>query len=187
MMAHPVLKNSDLPLEPRGRLILGADLRARDAEGNLVEGVWGAGDATQVPDVTGNGLPFDGSCVPNAQHAVRQAKRLAKNIVGSLRGDAAADYVHKPAGAVAGLGLGIGVFTGGQKKFALKGFIAWFMHRGYHGLAMPMWERKFRVFGDWLGQLFLRRDVVSMIDVQQPRAAFEKFASRPKPKPEEGK
>ncbi|WP_028244880.1 NAD(P)/FAD-dependent oxidoreductase [Pseudoclavibacter soli] len=181
-MANPVLRNSDLPLEPRGRLRLRADLRATDDDG-IIEGVWGAGDSTQVPDVTGNGLPFDGSCVPNAQHAVRQARRLGKNIVASLRGDQPVDYVHKPAGAVAGLGVGNGVFTGGKKKFALKGGIAWLFHRGYHGLAIPTWERKWRVFGDWWHQIWLGRDIATTTHVQNPRAFFEEFASRPKPKP----
>ena len=54
------------------------------------------------------------------------------------------------------------------------------MHRGYHGLAMPIWERKIRVFG-WWNNFFLGRDIVSLTAVQQPRAAFEEFAARPKP------
>ncbi len=180
VMANPVLKASDLPLEPRGRLRLRADLRVEGDDG-VVEHVWGAGDATQVPDLSGSGLPFDGSCVPNAQHAVRQAKRLAKNIVASLRGEQPRDYLHKPQGAVAGLGPGRGVYTNGKKKFAIKGWVAWVMHRGYHGLAMPMWERKWRVVGDWLGEAFLHRDIVTLEKVQEPRAFFEEFASRPKP------
>ncbi len=179
VMANPVLKNSDLPLEPRGRLRVRADLRVEGDDG-IVEHVWGAGDSCQVPDLSGKGLPFDGSCVPNAQHAVRQAKRLAKNVTASLRGELPRDYLHKPAGAVAGLGPGRGVFTGGGKKFALKGWVAWMMHRGYHGLAMPTWERKLRVFGDWSEQLFIRRDIVTLEKVQEPRAFFEEYASRPK-------
>ena len=63
-MANPILKESDLPLEPRGRVRVAADLRVEGDDG-IVEGVWAAGDAAQVPDATGSGLP-DGSCVPNA-------------------------------------------------------------------------------------------------------------------------
>ena len=54
------------------------------------------------------------------------------------------------------------------------------MHRGYHGLAMPMWERKIRVFGNWFMNLVLRRDIVSLQRVQDPHAIFAEFASRPK-------
>lgn len=177
VMANPVLRNTDLPVEARGRLRVQADLRVVNEDGSVVEGAWGAGDVAAVPDLTGKGLP-DGTSVPNAQHALRQGKRLARNIVASLRGEATVNYFHKNAGAVAGIGLGIGVFQSG--KLAFKGWIAWMMHRGYHGLAIPMWERKFRVFGDWIGQFFLGRDVSGDIARDTPRAIFEQWAARPK-------
>lgn len=177
VMANPaVVRGSDLPTEQRGRITTRADLRVVDGE-NVVEGAWAAGDIAAVPDKTG-GLP-DGTCVPNAQHAVRQAKRLAKNIVAVLRGDEPVDYYHKNLGAVAGLGLYDGVFQSG--KFALKGFLAWVAHRGYHGLAMPTWERKWRVLWGWWHNLWLGRDTVQLKAVQTPRVFFETFASRPKP------
>ena len=137
---------------------------------------WAAGDIAAVPDLTGGGV--GGYCVPNAQHAVRQGKLLAKNIVAVLRGEEPKEYFHKNMGAVAGLGVGSGVFQSG--KIALKGLIAWFAHRGYHGLAMPSWERKFRVFWGWWNNFWLGRDIVSLAAVQQPRAQFEEFAARPK-------
>jgi NADH dehydrogenase len=175
VMANPVLRNTDLPVEERGRLRVQADLRVIDDNG-VVDGAWGAGDVTAAPDLTGGGVA--GYCVPNAQHAVRQGKLLAKNIVAVLREESPKDYFHKNAGAVAGLGLYHGVFQSGG--FAVKGLIAWFMHRGYHGLAIPMWERKIRVFGNWLVNFLFRRDMVSLEARVTPRAAFEEFASRPK-------
>jgi NADH dehydrogenase len=175
VMANPVLRDTDLPVEERGRLRVQADLRVIDNKG-VVPDAWGAGDVCAVPDLTGGGV--GGFCVPNAQHAVRQGKLLAKNIVGSLRGDDPAEYFHKNQGAVAGIGLYHGVFQSGG--FAVKGLIAWFMHRGYHGLAIPMWERKIRVFGNWILNFLLRRDTVSLEARSFPRAAFEEFASRPK-------
>jgi NADH dehydrogenase len=54
------------------------------------------------------------------------------------------------------------------------------MHRGYHGFAMPMWERKIRVFGNWIINFLTRRDLVGIPARDTPRAAFEEFASRPK-------
>ncbi|WP_345751025.1 NAD(P)/FAD-dependent oxidoreductase [Microbacterium rhizophilus] len=178
VMANPgVVRAGDLPTEPRGRITTQADLRVIDADKNVVEGAWAAGDIAAVPDKTG-GLP-DGTCVPNAQHAVRQAKRLAKNLVAVLRGEEPVDYYHKNLGAVAGLGLYDGVFQSG--KFALKGFLAWVAHRGYHGLAMPTWERKWRVLWGWWHNLWLGRDTVELITVERPRDFFEAYASRPKP------
>ncbi len=176
VMASPMLKNTDLPIDDRGRLKVQADLRVTDGE-NLIEGAWGAGDVSAVPDLSGGGV--GGFCVPNAQHAVRQGKLLAKNIAGSLRGELPAEYFHKNQGAVAGIGLYTGVFQ--SNKLAFKGIIAWFMHRGYHGLAIPMWERKIRVFSNWILNFLLKRDMTGIIARDEPRAAFEEFASRPKP------
>jgi len=175
VMAHPMLRGTDLPTEERGRLRVQPDLRVINDDG-IVPDAWGAGDVSAVPDLTGKGV--GGFCVPNAQHAVRQGKLMAKNIVAVLRGEEPKDYYHENLGAVAGLGLGVGAFQSG--KLAIKGVIAWFMHRGYHGLAIPMWERKIRVFSNWILNFLLGRDIVELSAREQPRVAFETFASRPK-------
>ncbi|MFD1720381.1 NAD(P)/FAD-dependent oxidoreductase [Amnibacterium endophyticum] len=180
VMATPMLKNTDLPTEERGRLRVKADLRVVTAEGEVVPDAWGAGDVSAVPDLTGKGV--GGFCVPNAQHAVRQGKQLAKNIVASLRGEGLTDYKHDSLGAVAGLGLYVGAFQSG--KVAVKGFPAWVMHRGYHGLAIPTWERKVRVIGNWGMNFVLGRDMVQVLAREYPRVAFETYASRPKGSPE---
>jgi NADH dehydrogenase len=176
VMASPMMRNTDLPIEERGRLRVQADLRVINDDG-VVEHAWGAGDVSAVPDITGGGV--GGFCVPNAQHAVRQGKRLAANVIAELRGELPVDYSHKNLGAVASIGLYVGVFQSGNTSF--KGIIGWAMHRGYHGLAMPMWERKIRVFGNWGLNLVLGRDEVGIIARDTPRAAFETFASRPRP------
>ncbi len=176
VMASPMLRNTDLPIEERGRLKVQADLRVIDADGNVVPDAWGAGDASAVPDLTGGGV--GGFCVPNAQHAVRQGKLMAKNVTAVLRGENPAEYFHKNQGAVAGIGLYTGVFQKG--KISFKGFIAWLMHRGYHGFAMPMWERKARVFGNWILNFLWKRDLVGLGARDTPREAFATFASRPK-------
>jgi NADH dehydrogenase len=175
VMAHPFVKNTDLPLDERGRIMAKASLQVVDGE-KLIVDAWTAGDVSAVPDLSGGGV--GGYCVPNAQHAVRQAKLLAKNILATLRNQPVVDYFHKNMGAVAGLGIGVGVFQ--YKKLAIKGLIAWFMHRGYHGLAMPMWERKIRVFSGWIWNFLLKRDIVAITATKDPRLAFETFASRPK-------
>ncbi len=177
VMANPtVVRGGDLPVEERGRIRTRADLRV-GTEDEIVEGAWAAGDVSAVPDLSGGGV--GGYCVPNAQHAVRQAKLLAKNLVAVLRGEVPREYFHKNLGAVAGLGLYNGVFQSG--KIALKGFVAWIAHRGYHGLAMPSWERKFRVVWGWWNNLWLGRDLVNLQAVQDPRYVFEEFAARPRP------
>jgi NADH dehydrogenase len=176
VMANPTVRHSDLPLEERGRLRVTADLRVTDDNG-VVKDAWGAGDVAAVPDLSGGGV--GGYTVPNAQNAVRQGKLLARNLVAALRGKAVKEYNHQNLGAVAGLGLGIGVFQSGP--IAIKGLPAWLMHRGYHGLAVPGWERKLRVFANWTLNLFLGRDIVSLEAREHPRAAFEQFAARQSP------
>ncbi|HWI32553.1 MAG TPA: FAD-dependent oxidoreductase [Microbacterium sp.] len=177
VMANPtVVRGGDLPVEERGRIRTRADLRV-GSDDEVVEGAWAAGDVSAVPDLSGGGV--GGYCVPNAQHAVRQAKLLAKNLTAVLRGELPREYVHKNMGAVAGLGLYNGVFQSG--RLALKGIVAWVAHRGYHGLAMPSWERKFRVLWGWWNNLWLGRDIVSLQAVQDPRYVFEEFAARPRP------
>ena len=54
----------------------------------------------------------------------------------------------------------------------IKGFPAWLIHRGYHVLAVPSWERKVRVLVGWLPPLLFGRDIVSLQSVQTPREAF---------------
>ena len=46
------------------------------------------------------------------------------------------------------------------------------MHRGYHVLAVPSWERKIRVLAVWLTAAVFGRDIVSLAAVQDPRRAF---------------
>ncbi len=175
VMASPFVKNTDLPMDERGRIIALPTLQI-NKDGNALSGAWTAGDVAAVPDLTGGGV--GGFCVPNAQHAVRQGKLLAKNIVATLRNEGIVEYKHKNLGAVAGLGLYNGVFQSGN--IVLKGFLAWCAHRGYHGLAMPTWERKIRVILGWVASLFLSRDIVSISATKDPRLSFETWASRPK-------
>ena len=182
-MANPVLKSSDLPLEPRGRVVCGADLRVR-RDGEVLEGIFAVGDCSCVPDLTGHGLP-DGSCAPTAQHSMRQSKVLTKNLLTWLRGGEMAEYRHENAGMVAGLGTSYGAFTSGAltkggAKIRFNGWLAWMAHRVYHGLALPGWERKFRVWGDWTAGLVFRRDLSDVISTREPRAFFEEFAARAK-------
>jgi NADH:ubiquinone reductase (H+-translocating) len=170
--AHPVLAGTDLPRDAKGRLVCSADLRVTG-----VEGAWSAGDCAAVPDLTS---PEPGATTsPSAQHAVRQAKTLAGNIVASLRGRPLADYRHKHAGSVASLGLYRGVAE--VYGIKLRGVAAWFMHRTYHLSRMPTLNRKSRVLADWTMALFFPREVVSLGQLQQPRQEFELAAQPERP------
>ena len=166
--ASPMLKNTDFPIDERGRVRVNADLRVAGDNG-VVEGAWAAGDNAAVPDLSGGGV--GGFCVPNAQHASRQALVLAKNILASRRGEPLTDYYHETIGVVAGLCLWKGVANFKGKTFA--GPLAWIMHRGYHGSAIPTTERTVRVMTTWaLNQLF-GRDTTTIRHQRSPRLAFQ--------------
>ncbi len=167
--AHPVLAATDLPLDDRGRLRAGANLRVAG-----VADAWSAGDCAAVPDLTG---PPGATCAPSAQHAVRQARLLADNLVASLRGERVHDYHHRHAGSVASLGLHRGVAEVYGVK--LRGWPAWFMHRTYHVSRVPTLNRKIRVVADWTLALFFRREVVSLGRLATPRAEFTAAAAPP--------
>ncbi|MEV4619477.1 FAD-dependent oxidoreductase [Asanoa sp. NPDC049573] len=165
---NPMVRNhTDLPIDARGMLVVRADLRVGTDE-EPVPDAWGAGDDAAVPDLAA-GRPGVAT-VPNAQHAVRQGKLLARNIVASLRGREPKQYLHHSLGTVATLGLGRGIFQ--YKGIVIKGLPAWLMHRGYHVLAVPSWERKARVLAVWLTAAVFGRDIVSLASVQDPRRAF---------------
>ena len=178
VMANPMVRSTDFPIEARGRVMTGTDLRITGEDGVAIEGAWAAGDVSAVPDVTG-GLP-DGTCVPNAQHAVRQAKLLAKNLYAARYGvGQVKNYKHKNLGAVAGFGAHKGVAK--VMGIKLKGFPAWLAHRGYHGMAMPTFERKFRVVGGWFNALLFQRDTLQLNNLENPRSTFVEAAT-PKPR-----
>ncbi|HEU5485381.1 MAG TPA: NAD(P)/FAD-dependent oxidoreductase [Microlunatus sp.] len=170
--ANPMLaRSSDLPVDDRGFVRTRADLRV-GTESEIVPDAWAAGDDAAVPDLV---LGGSAQTVPNAQHAVRQAKTLAANIVATLRGRQPKPYRHRSLGVVATLGRGHGLFQ--YHRLVVKGWLAWAMHRGYHLLAVPSWERKLRVLLDWLAALAGRRDVSSLAATAAPRAAFTQAAS----------
>jgi NADH:ubiquinone reductase (H+-translocating) len=164
----PMLDKTDLPRDERGRLDCHATLQVRD-----LPGVFSAGDCAGVPDLSKDDP--DARTSPSAQHAVRQAKVLADNVVAHLRQRPLKEYKHSYAGSVASLGLYKGVAEIYGVK--LRGIVAWFMHRSYHVSRMPTWNRRVRILFDWTGALLLGREVVSLGQINEPKAEFERVAA----------
>ncbi|MFF1923169.1 NAD(P)/FAD-dependent oxidoreductase [Streptomyces sp. NPDC058221] len=165
----PLLAATGLPLNERGRLVCTAEL-AVEGTGHA----WAAGDAAAVPDLTA-GEPGR-ETAPNAQHAVRQAKVLADNIVASMNGEPLTEYRHSYAGSVASLGLHKGVAHVYGRR--LKGYPAWLMHRIYHLSRVPTFNRKARVLAEWTLAGLFKREIVSLGSLEHPRAEFELAAGR---------
>ena len=68
----------------------------------------------------------------------------------------------------------LGLHKGVAQVYGVKvrGLPAWFMHRTYHLSRIPSLNRKVRVVIDWTLALFLRREVVSLGELHQPREPF---------------
>jgi NADH dehydrogenase len=160
---HVVLGDTDLPLDQRGRVRCSATLQVEGCPG-----VFAAGDSAAVPDLSKNDP--GAVCPPSAQHASRQARQLAKNVIATLRGRPLGRYRHANAGSVASLGLYQGVAQ--IYRFRLRGFPAWALHRAYHLAAMPTAHRKARIAADWLLSLPFRRQVVATGEQHDPRNQF---------------
>ncbi|MDJ0386211.1 NAD(P)/FAD-dependent oxidoreductase [Streptomyces sp. G-G2] len=124
-----------------GRLVVGPDLRMPEADG-----VFALGDAAAVPDLA-SGRP-GAICPPTAQHALRQGRRLADNLIAALRGRPLEPYVHKDLGLVVDLGGTDAVSA--PLGIALRGLPAQAVARGYHWGALRTNVAKARVLTNWL-------------------------------------
>lgn len=169
---HPMLNQAGLPLDDKGRARCHATLEVADRPG-----VFSAGDCAAVPDLSADDP--DATCAPSAQHAVRQAKRLADNVLAAMRGRPMADYKHASAGSVAALGLHQGVAE--IYGLRLKGWPAWALHRAYHLANMPTANRKGRILADWVLDVPFRRQVVALGELHRPRLEFVEDAAQDKP------
>ena len=144
--ANPALAQLSLPLDERGRIPVDETLR--------VEGlahVWALGDSARVPNQATPEHPDP----PTAQHALRQARRLAKNLAGDVR-----PYRYRMLGQVATLGRYKGIAD--VLGIRLRGFPGWFVTRTYHLYQLPLLSRKLRVVTDWTTSLFFRRDIAEL-------------------------
>ena len=150
--ANPMLAQLGLPLDERGRVRTNETLRV---EGH--EHVWALGDCARVPN---QASPAPDP--PTSQHALRQARRLAKN----LRGDAQ-PYRYRMLGQVATLGRYKGIADVLGLRFT--GFLGWFITRTYHLYQLPLASRKLRVVVDWTVSLFFRRDIAELGALGHPR------------------
>lgn len=160
-------KSSGLPVDGAGRVLVDAALRVRG-----LEGVWAAGDAAAVPDLASGPQALS---PPTAQHAIRQARRLASNIAASLDGRPVRPYLYRSLGGLCSLGHFKGVAD--PLGFKIKGFPAWFLHRSYHLLYMPTLGRKVRIALDWTVALLFPRDIAALGSLERPREAFRRAST----------
>ena len=104
-----------------------------------------------------------------AQHAVRQGRRVARNIAASYGTGRAQPYKHRDLGFVVDLG--------GRKAAAnplgvpLAGLPAKVVTRGYHLLSLP--GNRIRTATEWLLDTVLPRQTVQLGLVRSPAVPLE--------------
>jgi NADH dehydrogenase len=144
--AHPLLGRFGLPLDERGRVVVDGTLRV-----DGLPNVWALGDGARVPNEATPGQPDPPTC----QHALRQARRLAKNLHGEAK-----PYRYRMLGQVATLGRYKGIAD--VLGVRLRGFPGWWVTRTYHLYQLPLLSRKLRVVTDWTTSLLFRRDIAEL-------------------------
>ena len=145
VVPNPLLREWQLPLDEKGRVEVDELLRVRGHEH-----VWALGDCARVPNAHS-----DRPDPPTCQHALRQARRLARNLSGPPE-----PYGYRMLGQVATLGRHKGIAE--VLGLRLRGFAGWWVTRTYHLYQLPLAQRKLRVVVDWTVSLFFRRDVAEL-------------------------
>jgi NADH dehydrogenase len=151
--ASPLVGVFGMPLDERGRVQVDEHLRVRGRDR-----VWSLGDCAAVPNRATPGSVDPPTC----QHALRQARRLAKNLSGDEE-----PYRYTMLGQVATLGRYKGIAD--VMGVRLRGFPGWFVTRTYHLFQLPLFSRKLRVVVDWTTSLFFRRDIAELSELGHPR------------------
>jgi len=145
----PLISRLGLPVDERGYVLCERDFRVRG-----FDHVWSIGDTAVNPDASGRPYPA------TAQHAVRQGRHLARNLVRVMAGGEATPFDFEPLGSLVALGCRTGVAKILGVK--LSGFPAWWMHRTVYLGKMPGLGRKARVAIDWTLDLLSPTDVVQL-------------------------
>jgi NADH dehydrogenase len=148
---NPVLREWSLPVDEKGHVEVDELLRVRGQEH-----VWALGDCALVPNTRS-----DRPDPPTCQHALRQARRLAKNLTGPPK-----PYGYRMLGQVATLGRHRGIAD--VLGLNLHGFLGWWVTRSYHLYQLPLAQRKARVVVDWTVALFFRRDTAELGQLGHP-------------------
>jgi NADH dehydrogenase len=149
IVPSPVVAGLPVDKDRRGHIVVDGTMRCRSHPE-----VWALGDCASIPGPEGK--PY-----PNlAQHALREAKVLARNIFAVLNGKPPQPFIYENLGMMGSLGHSKAF--GQLIKLRVRGVVAWFLRRSYYLLQMPGWRRRLRIMIDWTFALLFRPDIVKI-------------------------
>ena len=142
---------SAIPVERdrRGRIVTDATMRSVSHPQ-----VWALGDCASIPGPDGRPYPA------LAQHAIREARVVARNIHAVTVGRAPTRFVYRALGTMAAFGHTRAAAE--VRGLHLTGFPAWWMRRTYYLFQMPRWDTRLRIALDWTIALFFRPDLTKV-------------------------
>jgi len=152
---NPLTKELPLEHNSRGQLKVS---RMLNVPGH--PNVWAIGDNAEVIDPH-NGKPYP----QTAQHAVREARLVARNIAATFKGEPLQSMNYRTLGQLVALGHRSAIaYVMGLK---LSGFTAWWMWRSYYLLQIPRWDKRLRIMFDWTLDLMFPPEL-TQLKVGQP-------------------
>ncbi len=154
---NPLLQTLPCPRNRRGAVVVEGTMQV-EGMGNI----WAIGDCAQIPDPLNEGQFYP----PTAQHALREGKVVAENIMSVLRGKEPKPFRYRPLGLLVALGHKTGAAEVMGQRFS--GLLAWLMWRTIYLSKLPGLEKKLRVMLDWILDLFFARDIVLTVDTAVP-------------------
>src|SRR3954447_16115698 len=155
---HPVVARLGLPLDDSGRIRVDRTMKVES-----VDGVWAIGDAAAVPDPAQR---LKRSTPPTAQHAIRQGRRVARNVAATLGRGRVQPFRYRTLGVFVDMGRGEAVAQTLWLRW--RGRFAWWLARSYHLVMMPSLRRKLRLLTDWNVGLLFGRDTAELGQLGHP-------------------
>ncbi len=163
--ADPLMEGLSLPTD-HGRLVVDEFMKVPDAPD-----IYACGDCAAVPDLTRPGEV----CGMTAQHAQRQGKLVARNVVASLTSGTARAYKHHDLGFLVDLG-GLAA-AANPLNVPLSGLPANVVTRTYHLGVMP--GNRLRVLTDWTLNAFTHPEMTSLDVITAQAVPLDPNTPRP--------
>ena len=155
IVPNPVVAELPVQKSKRGHIVVDGTMRCPSHPE-----IWALGDCASIPAPDGRPYPS------LAQHALREARLLAKNIAGVLDGRPPQPFIYSTLGMMGSLGHSKAF--GQMLGVRIHGVLAWIIRRSYYLMQMPGWRRRLRIMTDWAFALLFRPEV-GKIDLENEK------------------